>query len=190
MKISDARVLLPQPIEAEAVKLLADNRIRIIRASNPGPETVGPLMKDAEAIVLRTGIKITKELIDLSENLWTISRTGGGVDNVDIDAAAGKGILVTSSLGVNATTVVEHCLALITALFKQLILMDREVRNENFRVRYKNLPRDLRGKCLGVVGFGRIGSQLAGACNEIFNMRILANDAYLDEKKKKSSARG
>lgn len=174
-------VLLPQPIEEEAGAILTEHGLQLVVAPDPSPETVAPLMEKAWAIVLRTGISITRELIEMARNLSTISRTGGGVDNVDLQAATEKGIIVTSSLGVNTASVVEHCLALMMALFKQMPLMDREVRKGNFAIRYKNLPRDLQGKTLGIVGFGRIGSRLAENCRQIFGMKILAYDMYLDE---------
>jgi D-3-phosphoglycerate dehydrogenase len=177
-------VLLPQPIEAEAVGVLENKGVRLITASAPKPEIVGPLMKEARAIVLRTGIKVSRELLAYPNGLMTISRTGAGVDNVDIPAATEQGIIVTSSIGVNTTSVAEHALALILALFKQLFLMDGEVRKGNFAIRYKNLPQDLREKTIGIVGFGRIGSSIAQACHTIFAMKVLAYDALLTDLQK------
>lgn len=179
--MGDKVVLLPQPIEKEAVEVLERAKLKLIVAPDCKPETIKPLMRDAEAIVLRTGIYITRELLADASNLLTISRTGAGVDNVDLEAATEKGVIVTSSLGVNTGSVMEHCLALMMSLFKRLPLMDREVRKNNFGIRYKNIPSDLNGKTLGLVGFGRIGSLLARACNTIFDMRVLAFDEYLPE---------
>jgi len=182
----DRYVLLPQPIEEEALQILYKHNFKVIQAENPDPETVTPLMKNAKAIVLRTGIKMTQSLIDKAKDLWTISRTGAGVDNVDLEAASKKEVIVTSSIGVNTGTVVEHDLSLMFALFKQLFLMDREVRNGNFKIRYKNYPRDLHGKTLGIVGFGRIGSEIAKKSSQLFNMKIVAYDEYLSEEKKRA----
>ena len=179
--MGDKLVLLPQPIEKEAVEVLEQAKLELVVAADPKPETVKPLMRDARAIVLRTGITITRDLLADADNLLTISRTGAGVDNVDLEAATEKGVLVTSSLGVNTSSVMEHCLALLMSLFKRLPLMDREVRNNNFGIRYKNIPGDLQGKTLGLIGFGRIGSLLARACHTIFGMRIVAFDEYLPD---------
>ena len=177
-------VLLPQPIETEAEAILTSNGLKVVVASDASPESVAPLMENARAIVLRTGITITRELLDRASRLWTISRTGGGVDNVDLEAATQRGVVVTSSLGINTDSVVEHCLSLMLALFKQLPLMDREVRSGNFSIRFKNIARDLHGKTLGVVGLGRIGSRLAEDCQRLFGMEILAYDAFLDERRR------
>jgi D-3-phosphoglycerate dehydrogenase len=177
-------VLLPQPIEDEAIGVLEKNGIRCITAGEPKPEVVGPLMDGAQAIVLRTGIRITRELLSQPNDLMMISRTGAGVDNVDLPAATEKEIIVTSSIGVNTLSVVEHALALILALFKQLFLLDGEVRKGNFSIRYKNCPTDLHGKTIGIVGFGRIGSSIAQACRTVFAMKVLANDAFLSDAQK------
>jgi D-3-phosphoglycerate dehydrogenase len=179
-------VLLPQPIEAEAVAVLEKGNAHLLTAAEPKPGIVGPLMKEAQAVVLRTGIKMTRELLAYPNELMMISRTGAGVDNVDIPAATEKGIIVTSSIGVNTTSVVEHALALILALYKQLFLMDSEVRKGNFAIRYKNCPTDLRDKTLGIVGFGRIGSSIARACSTVFAMKILAYDLLLSDEQKES----
>ena len=180
------RVLLPQPIEKEALDVLDENGDEVVTAGEPKSEIVGPLMKDAQAIVLRTGIKITRELLAYPNDLMMISRTGAGVDNVDIPAATEKGIIVTSSIGANTTSVAEHALALILALFKQLFLMDAEVRKGNFAIRYKNCPTDLRDKTIGIVGFGRIGSLIARCCHTMFAMKVLAYDLFLSEEQKAS----
>jgi D-3-phosphoglycerate dehydrogenase len=178
------RVLLPQPVEAEARQILEDAGCEIVSSPDPKPETVLPLMRGVHGLILRTGIKITRELLSHAHDLCIISRTGAGLDNVDVAAATEKDIIVTANVGVNTISVVEHALSLILALSKQLFLMDREVRNGNFGIRYRNLPRELGGKILGLMGFGRIGSELGHLCHQMFRMHILACDPYLPEETK------
>ena len=172
-------VLLPEPIEDEARELLQAGGARVIQSPDAKPETVAPLMEQADAVVLRTGIKMTAELMARGNRLVTISRTGAGFDNVDVEAATRRGVIVSSSIGANTHTVAEHTLALIMAVAKCLHVLDRETRQGNFRVRYKYLPRDLREMVLGIVGFGRIGREVAQACSTVFEMTILAHDDYL-----------
>ena len=178
-------VLLPEPIEAEARQLLENSGLRVIQASDKTPATVALLMADADAVVLRTGIKMSAELLSKGTRLKTVSRTGAGFDNVDVDAATAQGVIVSSSLGANTTTVAEHAMALIFSLYKQLPILDRETKKGNFKVRYSYLSRDLRGKTLGVIGLGRIGSEIAKACHDSFGMSVIAHDEYLPEKVKK-----
>ena len=174
-------VLLPQPIESEAATLLEQAGCKLILSPDRSPETIAPLMEKAEGLILRTGIKVTRELLAYADRLEIISRTGGGFDNVDVAAATEKGIIVTSNIGVNTNSVVEHCLSMILALSKQLPALDRAVRKDQYTIRYQNLPRDLQNKTLGLVGFGRIGSRLGQICRQIFDMEVLVYDPFLPE---------
>jgi D-3-phosphoglycerate dehydrogenase len=177
-------VLLPQPIEADAVNLLEQANCTIITAPDPKPETVLPLIKDAHGIILRTGLTVTRDLIAAADKLLVISRTGGGLDNVDVAAASEKGIIVTSNLGVNTISVAEHVLSLMLALSKRLSIMDRAVRSGNFGIRYQNLPKDIYAKTIGLLGFGRIGFEIGRICDQTFRMPVIAYDPYLPDEKK------
>ena len=178
-------VLLPQAIEPEAVALLDRENCTITTAPDPRPETVLPLIKEAHGLILRTGITITRELIEAADQLLVISRTGGGLDNVDVTAASDHGIIVTSNLGVNTISVAEHVLSMMLALSKRLWTMDHAVRHGDFGIRYQNLPRDINGKTIGLIGFGRIGCELGKICRQAFGMKVVAYDPYLVEEKKK-----
>jgi len=174
-------VLLPEPIEEEAVRLLEESGAELLRAADPRPETVAPLLARADAVVLRTGLRLDAGLLAVAAHLQTVSRTGAGYDNVDVATATRRGVIVTSSVGANTSTVVEHTLALLLALAKHVLDLDHAVRRGEFKLRYAYLPRDLRGQLLGVVGFGRIGAEVARACHRLFGMSVLAHDALLPE---------
>jgi D-3-phosphoglycerate dehydrogenase len=177
-------VLLPQAIEPEAIALLERQNCIITTAPDPKPETVLPLIKDAHGLILRTGITITPDLIEAADQLMVISRTGGGLDNVDVTAASEHGIIVTSNLGVNTVSVAEHVLSMILALSKRLATLDHAVRSSNFGIRFQNLPRDISGKTIGLMGFGRIGCELGKICRQAFDMQVIAYDPYLTDEKK------
>ena len=180
-------VLLPEPIEEEALALLGERGLNVLASPDKRPETVAALMPRADAVVLRTGLRMSAELIERGERLLTISRTGAGFDNVDLPAATRCGAIVTSSIGANTQTVAEHALALILALAKQLPLLDRETRAGNFQARYDYRPRDLRGAILGVIGFGRIGRELARVCATGLGMKVLVFDPYLEPREQDRS---
>ncbi len=174
-------VLLPEPIEEEARGLLEQAGLQVVQSPDPKPETVKPLMANAEAVVLRTGIRMSADLIEAGARLGAISRTGAGFDNVDVAAATRRGVIVTSSIGANTHTVAEHTLALILAAAKALPALDRETRTGNWKSRHSYLPRDLRGSVLGAIGFGRIGQEVAKACADVLGMTVIAHDAYLPD---------
>lgn len=177
-------VLLPQPIKTEAVGLLTRAGCEVIVSPNPKPETVLPLLKKAHAIILRTGINITPEILSMAPNLEIIARTGAGLDNVDVATATEKNVIVTSNLGVNTMSVVEHVLALMLSLSKKLPLMDTAVRHGDFKIRFLNLAQDISGKTLGLLGYGRIGSALGQICRSIFHMHVIVTDPYLENSQK------
>lgn len=179
-------ILLPQAIDAEAKQLITDAGRKVVEAESVEKDVILPLLENAEAVVLRTGLKMDRRYIESAPSLKTISRTGAGYDNVDVDASTENGVIVTSSIGVNTETVVEHCLTLLLALYKQIFLMDREVRAGNFKVRYKNYPRDVKGKTLGIVGFGKIGSLFAEKCYRLFNMKVCAYDPFVTDELRNS----
>lgn len=177
-------VLLPQPVETEAVQRLVQAGHSVVVAPEPRVETIVPLLKDAHAIILRTGITMSRDLIESADELMVISRTGGGFDNVDVKAATDNEVIVTSNLGVNTISVCEHVLAMMLSLAKQLVRLDEAVRSDNYSIRYQNLSRDLNGKTMGLLGFGRIGFQVATACNQVFDMKVMACDPYLPDEVK------
>lgn len=172
-------VLLPQLVEQEAVDLLEQAGHSVTVAPDPSPETVKPLLRGTHGIVLRTGIKMNRELIETAESLQVIARTGGGYDNVDVEAATDSGVIVTSNLGVNSISVCEHVLSMMLCMAKKLNVLDKAVRQGDFGIRYQNLSRDLHGKTMGLLGFGRIGYRVATACKHVFDMQVLACDPYL-----------
>ena len=136
---------------------------------------------DAEAILLSTAYKMTRQVIESAKNLKVISRTGVGVDNVDVQAASEKGILVLNTPQANSISVAEHTVALIMALSKQLVQYDQALRNGNFAIRRTNNAADLDGKTLGLIGCGRIGRFAAQKCKAAFGMRVIGYDPYIEK---------
>lgn len=140
------------------------------------------LIKDICAVMLDTTIKFSAEIMDIAPQLKVISRTGAGVDNVDVKAATKRGILILNTPEANTITAAEHTVALIGAIAKQLVFLDGELRKGNFKTaRRLYLPVDLDGKTLGIIGYGRIGKSVAKKCMNAFNMKVIAYDPYLND---------
>lgn len=175
-------VLLPEPIHAEGRKML-EGKVRIVEAPDFSPEILRPLMPDADAIILRTRAKMTRELIQAGQKLKVIARTGAGVDNVDVEAATEREIYICHNPHVNTVSVAEQVLAFLLILAKQIPLLDREVRKGNFGIRYEYLPVNLAGKVLGLVGFGKIGREVAKKAGLGLQMEVQAFDPYLSPSK-------
>lgn len=140
------------------------------------------LVKDVTAVMLDTTIKFTPDLMDCAPELKVISRTGTGVDNVDIAAATERGIMVLHTPDANTTTVAEHTLAMICVMTKYINFLDSETRKGNFKTaRRLYLPIDLEGKVLGIIGYGRIGKQVARRCKSAFDMKVIIYDPYIED---------
>ncbi len=138
-------------------------------------------IKDAEAILLSTAYKMTGDVIDKAASLKVISRTGVGVDNVDVKAATEKSVLVLNTPEANSISVAEHTVALIIAISKQLVMYDSELRSGNFKIRRSGKCVDIEGKTLGLIGCGRIGRFTAEKCRAAFNMQVIGYDPYVKE---------
>ena len=130
-------------------QLLQDiNDIETVYVLDGNEEAFNEHIKDAEAILLSTAYKMTREVIDNAKNLKVISRTGAGVDNVDVEAASEKGILVLNTPTANSISVAEHTITLILAITKQIIMYDSNLRDGNFKIRRSGKTRDIDGKTL------------------------------------------
>jgi D-3-phosphoglycerate dehydrogenase len=117
-------------------------------------------------------------MIESAPHLEVISRTGGGLDNVDVEAATESNVVVCGVKGPQDRFVAEHAVALMMALAKQIFYLDGEVRKGNFKSRYEYRPMGLAGKRVGLMGLGRIGKIVAGMCHHL-GMEVWGYDPYL-----------
>src|SRR5712692_1155139 len=136
-------------------------------------------MADADALIVRSATKVTAEVLELAPKLRAVGRAGVGVDNIDLDAATRRGVLVMSTPGGNAVSVAEHTFALLLALARQVPRLDAAIRAGRWE-KSSAAGTELRGKTLGLIGLGRIGSEVARRARA-FEMRVLAFDPYIGE---------
>jgi D-3-phosphoglycerate dehydrogenase len=130
-----------------------------------------------DAILIRSATKLTPELIDKADNLKVVGRAGTGVDNVDLEAATRRGILVANAPESNSIAAAEHTLALMLALCRNIPAADASLKAGKWeRADFKGT--ELYGKTLGIVGFGRIG-QLVAKRAQSFEMEVVAHDTFV-----------
>jgi D-3-phosphoglycerate dehydrogenase len=146
-------------------------------ATGREPEELPDLIRDADALVVRSGTKVTRELIEAGERLAVIGRAGIGVDNIDVEAATDRGVLVLNTADANATTTAELAIAHIFSLSRNLPQADRSVRSGQWQ-RSRFSGRELTGKTVGVVGFGTIGRIVASRCIGL-QMRVVGHDPFV-----------
>jgi len=175
------KVLVNEKVSPDALNILKKAAEVVYIPSGDHGEIIS-MLKDITGIMLDTTIKFTGELMDSAPNLKVISRTGTGVDNVDVEAATKRGILVLHTPDANTLTVAEHTVAFIGAITKHLLFLDSETRQGKFKTaRRLYLPIDLDGKTLGIIGYGRIGKQVARRCMAAFNMKVIIYDPYISD---------
>ncbi len=141
------------------------------------PEKLKSIIKDYAALIIRSGTKVTADIIEAADNLKYIGRAGVGVDNVDLRAATRKGVVVMNTPGGNTTATAEQTMSLILALSRNIPQAHSSVRQGKWE-RSKFTGVELHGKTLGIIGLGRIGSTVARMAKG-FNMHIVAHDPYI-----------
>src|SRR6266704_3552966 len=141
-------------------------------------DTLNAEIADADALIVRSATKVTAELLDRAKKLRAVGRAGVGVDNIDLDEATKRGVLVMSTPGGSSVSVAEHTFALLLALVRQLPKFDAAMREGRWEK--SSSGAEVRGKTLGLVGLGRIGSEVASRA-EAFDMRVVAYDPFINE---------
>lgn len=175
-----AKVLITEPIHERGVEILS-RQFEVRVAPDPSPPTIIREMKGVSALIVRLA-SIGREVIQASDCLRVIGRHGIGVDNIDVKAATERGIAVVNAPLSSVSSVAEHVVAAIGALAKQLLYLDSSTRRGNWAVRDEYRPIDLKGKTLGVVGLGKIGSLVGKKARAAFDMQVIAFDPYVGHK--------
>jgi phosphoglycerate dehydrogenase-like enzyme len=138
------------------------------------------LLPEAEALIVRGGVFVTEEDLERAPNLRVIGRSGIGVDNVAVEAARARNIPVVVTPGAGARAVAEGALALLLAVVKRLPELGEAVLHGDWTARDRLELGDLDGATLGIVGYGRIGRELADLARGL-GMRVLAYDPHVPE---------
>ena len=144
----------------------------------PTQEELVKLIPDYDVLIMRVDPKITKEIIDAAANLKVIGVCSVGLNHVDMDACKAKGVQVFNAPGLNANAVAELTFSKMLDLSRHTIPANYDVKVNKTWDKYKFVGRELRGKTLGILGFGRIG-QRVGELARAFKMDVVAYDPYL-----------
>ena len=169
------KVLLYESMHQEGTALL-EEKCDLIYARSYDEKELIDQVADVDAIVIRANGAVTRNIIEAAPNLKVIGRHGVGLDAIDLAAAEQRGISVVYTPQANKESVAEHFVALALMLAKKIRLADIALRETNWQARYELIGTELRGKILGVLGFGRIGQQTARICRFGFDMRVLYYD--------------
>jgi len=169
------KILVSDDIAREGINILNQEYQTDVRTKLSEDE-LAEIIADYDALVVRSATKVTAKIIENS-NLKVIGRAGVGVDNIDLDAATKKGILVVNAPEGNTTAASEHTIALLMALARNIPEAVQSLKNKAWD-RKKFMGIELNGKTLGIVGLGRIGREVAKKAIGL-GMNILAYDPYI-----------
>ena len=173
-------VLIPDNVDAAALKILDAAEELIVQAPGnlPRDETLAAI-PEADALIIRSSTKADAELLAAASKLKVIARAGVGVDNVDLDEATRRGIVVMNTPDGNTISTAEHAFGLMLALARHIPQAHQSLLEGRWdRKKYQGV--ELRGKTLGIVGLGRIGRAIATRANA-FGMRVIASDPYVSD---------
>lgn len=172
------KVLIADKINDKGVEVL-EGSAEVVNNPTITPEELLETIDQYDGIIVRSRTKVTKEVIENAKNLKIIARAGVGVDNIDVDAATDHGILVVNAPQSTSITVAEHAMGLMLSLSRKIAIADASVKAGKWE-KSKFMGMELRNKTLGVIGMGRIGSQVVKR-SKAFEMDVIVYDPYITE---------
>nr|KXH78154.1 MAG: hypothetical protein AM324_10660 [Candidatus Thorarchaeota archaeon SMTZ1-83] len=168
------RILIADPVEESAIAKMKDAGHEVVIRNSETDGSVEDQIKGFDCIVVRSATKVNKSVIDAADSLKLVVRAGVGLDNVDLDAAKEKGVKVLNTPEAPSVSVAEMVIALMFALARQVTFADSSMKDERWEKK-KLKGTELWQKTLGIIGFGRIGCEVAKRARAL-EMKVLASD--------------
>jgi D-3-phosphoglycerate dehydrogenase len=170
------KVLVADPIAQEGIEALRAHAEVDVRLGM-SPDELIAIISEYDALVVRSDTQVSKEVIEAGENLQVIARAGVGVDNIDVEAATRKGIVVVNAPSGNIISAAEHTIALMLAMARHIPQANAVLRSGQWR-RHDFIGVEVRGKTLGIIGLGNVGTEVMRRAKGL-EMRIVAHDPFV-----------
>ena len=171
------QVLITDPIGKVGTKILKTAGLKIVEKIGGSAEELNKVLPKTDGWIVRSGTTVTRELMEMAPQLKVVGRAGVGVDNIDIPEATLRGIVIMNTPGVNTVAAAEHTIALMLSLVRNVhrghssLIAGQWDRNEL-------VGSELRGKTLGVIGLGKVGSEVIKRLHG-FGMDVIGYDPYI-----------
>ena len=174
------KVLVAEAISDTGLKSLYDHpNFKVDKIPGLSPEDLKNIIKDYDALIVRSATQVTEEILENADRMRVVARAGVGVDNIDVKAATKKGIIVINAPGANTISAAELTMAMMLSLARSIPQAHASTSEGKWeRSTFKGV--ELYEKTLGVVGMGKIGTEVAKRAKS-FGMQILGYDPYLTE---------
>ena len=170
------KALITDKVHPLLIKGLEDRGYVVDFDTSVTMDSLGPIINEYHLVVINSKIKMYREMIDRATQLEVICRLGSGLEIIDLPYAESKNITVINTPSGNNNAVAEHTMGMLLSLSNNLMRADREVRQMIWR-REENRGWELRGKTVGIIGFGHTGSQLAKKLSS-WELNVLSYDKY------------
>ena len=175
------RVLIADALSDAAVKIFEERGIEAVVEVGLKPEALIERIGAFDGLAVRSATKVTPAVLAAAERLKVVGRAGIGIDNIDLGAATGRGVVVMNTPHGNAITTAEHAIAMLFSLARQIPAADRSTRASKWE-KSRFMGVELTGKTLGLVGCGNIGAIVAERARGL-KMRVLAYDPFLADER-------
>jgi len=174
------KILVSDSLSEEGLKILKDvKEFQVDVKTGMKPEELKEVIKDYDALLVRSSTKVTKDIVAAAGKLKVIGRAGVGLDNVDLEAATQKGIIVMNTPSGNTISTAEHTMSLLLSMSRNIPQANASLKAGEWQ-RNKFMGVELYNKVLGIVGLGKIGSEVARR-SLAFGMKVLAYDPFLSK---------
>ncbi len=171
------KVLVSDPIAKEAIVILKDAGVEIVEKTDLSPEELVKVIPEFDGIIIRSATKVTKDVIEAAKNLKVIGRAGIGLDNVDRETAKARNIKVVNTPTATSISVAELALGMMFGAARRIPQATASTKSGKWeKKKFKGF--ELFGKTLGIIGAGRIGTELAKRA-QVMGMKVLAYDPYV-----------
>jgi D-3-phosphoglycerate dehydrogenase len=172
------KILVADPIAEEGIQSLRSHA-QVDIQTKLAPEQLKAIIGDYDALIVRSQTQVRAEVIESGKKLKVIGRAGVGTDNIDVDAATKKGIVVVNAPTGNTVAAAEHTIALMLALSRNVPQANSRLKSGKWQ-REELVGSELRNKVLGIIGLGNVGSEVAKRA-QAFEMHVLAHDPFVSE---------
>lgn len=171
-------LLVTDELSEEGLTMLRKGgQVQVDVKPNISHEDLLKVIGEYDALIIRSGTKVTADVIEAGKKLKVVGRAGVGVDNVDVMAATRKGILVMNTPAANIISAAEHTMAMMLTLARNVVWADASLKAGQWK-RSKFTGIELNGRTLGIVGIGRVGGEVAKRAKS-FNMKLVGYDPYI-----------
>ncbi|MEA3485642.1 MAG: phosphoglycerate dehydrogenase, partial [Candidatus Aerophobetes bacterium] len=176
------KILVTDPLSREGIeKLKGEDGFEVRKMIRLDEGELSKLIPEYDALIIRSGTRVTPKVIDAAVNLKVIGRAGTGLDNVDIEAATKKGIIVMNTPEGNTVSAAEHTISMMLALSRNIPQANASIKKGEWN-RGKFMGSEVYGKTLGIIGLGRIGREVATRAQGL-KMKVIAYDPFISRER-------